>query len=374
MTRNQIIGRARQIDTYWRRSWNPDLRCVLLNARLPMEYAMMAPLHQRMRKDLRVKFYCSSPTEVGDPSIVFAEADDGIQRISPFRAALMKFDAYVAADFVWATLPRGTRRVQMFHGVAGKYGKIYDRPERSVREWDRLFFINRRRLDNFISSGAIDHDSPASRLVGMPKADCLVDGSLDRDKILTSLGLDPSRPTLLYAPTWTPYSSLNVMGEELVAELMRRGFNLIVKLHDNSLDLDPRNSGGVDWPGRLTPILRAGRGHLAGRETIAPYLAAADVMISDHSSAGFEYLLLDRPLIRLEIPELIVRTSIHPEYVALLAEASTSVRNVTQAVEAVERELADPGRLSECILLIACARCLPFKTCSLRCQLTPEAL
>ena len=69
-------------------------------------------------------------------------------------------------------------------------------------------------------------------------------------------------------------------------------------------------------------------------------------MISDHSSAGFEYLLLDRPLIRLEMPELIARTSIHPEYVALLVEASTSVRNVTKAVEAVERELADPGRLS----------------------------
>lgn len=307
---------------------------------------MMAPLHQRMRNDQRVEFFCSSPAEVGDPSIIFAEADDGIQRISPFRAATMKFDAYVAADFVWATLPRGTRRIQMFHGVAGKYGNIYDRPERSVREWDRLFFINRRRLNNFISSGAIDHNSPASRLVGMPKADCLVDGSLDRDQILTSLGLDPARPTLLYAPTWTPYSSLNVMGEELVAELMLRDFNLMVKLHDNSLDLDPRNSGGVDWPGRLAPILRAGRGHLAKRGTVAPYLAAADVMISDHSSAAFEYLLLDRPLIRLEIPELIARTSIHPEYVALLVEASTSVRTVAQAVEAVERELADPGRLS----------------------------
>src|SRR6266700_803406 len=341
MTRNQIIGRARQIDTYWRRSWNPDLRCVLLNARLPMEYAMMAPLYQRMRKDLRVKFYCSSPTEVGDPSIVFAEADDGIQRISPFRAALMKFDAYVAADFVWATLPRGTRRVQMFHGVAGKYGNIYDRPERSVREWDRLFFINRRRLNNFIATGAIDEKSGAARLVGMPKTDCLVDGSLDRNQILSSLGLDPSRPTLIYAPTWTPYSSLNAMCDELVGELVRAGYNLIVKLHDNSLDPNhPMNSGGIDWAGRLKPILSAETGHLAKPGSISPYLVAADLMISDHSSAAFEYLLLDRPLIRIEMDELIARTNIHPDYVALLIEASTSVRTVAQAIAAVERELA----------------------------------
>jgi hypothetical protein len=49
-----------------------------------------------------------------------------------------------------------------------------------MREWHRLFFVNERRLRNFIAAGAIDADSPAIRLVGMPKADCLVDGSIDR--------------------------------------------------------------------------------------------------------------------------------------------------------------------------------------------------
>ena len=95
----------------------------------------------------------------------------------------MKFDAYLAADFIWAKLPRGTKRIQTFHGVAGKYGNVYDRPDHSLREWDRLFFINQRRLNNFISAGAIDADSPAICLIGMPKADCLVDGSLQRDDI-----------------------------------------------------------------------------------------------------------------------------------------------------------------------------------------------
>jgi CDP-glycerol glycerophosphotransferase (TagB/SpsB family) len=347
MKRNQIIGLAREIDTHWRRRWDPDLRCVLLNARLPMEYAMMACVHLRMRKDERVNFYFTSPVDAGDRNRIFAEAGDGIRRISPFRAAFMKFDAYLAADFIWTTLPRGTRRVQMFHGVAGKYGNIYDRPAQSVREWDRLFFINQRRLNNFIATGAIDEKSGAARLVGMPKTDCLVDGSLDRNQILSSLGLDPSRPTLIYAPTWTTYSSLNAIGEELVRELVRAGYNLIVKLHDNSLDPNrPVNSGGIDWAGRLKPILSAGTGHLAKQGNISPYLVAADLMISDHSSAAFEYLLLDRPLIRIEMDELIARTNIHPDYVALLVEASTSVRTVAQAIAAVERELADPGRLS----------------------------
>lgn len=346
MKPDQIIGRARAMDTRWQRRWSPDRRRVLLTARLPMEYAMMAPVLQRLRKDKRISFYLTSPADAGHRKGIFAEAGDQSGRISPFHAAFMKFDAYLAADLIWITLPRGTRRIQMFHGVAGKYGNLYDRPERSLREWDRLFFINRRRLNNFIAAGAIDDNSPAARLVGMPKTDCLVDGSFDRAQILSSMGLDPARKTLLYAPTWTPYSSLNAMGEDLLSELIRAGFNVVVKLHDNSLDLDPRNSGGIDWAGRLRPILRAGAGHLAKPGSISPYLAAADLMISDHSSAAFEYLLLDRPLIRIEMPELIARTNIHPEYVALLVEASTSVRSAAQAVAAVERELADPGRMS----------------------------
>lgn len=307
---------------------------------------MIAPIHRRLSRDPRVEFLFTSSVHPDNARRIFADAGDAIEIISPARAALMKFDAYLAADFIWAKLPRGAVRIQTFHGVAGKYGNVYDRPDHSLREWDRLFFINKRRLNNFVSAGAIDADSSSICLIGMPKADCLVDGSLQRNDILQSLGIDPSRRTVLYAPTWTPYASLNVMGEELVAQLGRAGFCVIVKLHDNSRDSDPRNSGGINWVERLTPILQHHGGHLAARGTIAPYLVAADVMISDHSSAGFEYLLLDRPLIRIEMPELIARTNIHPDYVDLLVKASTTVQNAEETVRAVEAAYTDPAQLS----------------------------
>jgi hypothetical protein len=311
-----------------------------------MEFSMIAPIHRRLSQDPRVEFFFTSSVHPDNAPRIFSDAGDAIEIISPARAALMKFDAYLAADFIWTKLPRGARRIQTFHGVAGKYGNVYDRPDYSLREWDRLFFINQRRLNNFISAAAIDADSPAICLIGMPKADCLVDGSLQRDHILRSLGIDPARRTVLYAPTWTPYASLNAMGEELVTELGRAGFCVIVKLHDNSRDSDPRNSGGINWVERLTPILQQHGGHLAARGTIAPYLVAADVMISDHSSAGFEYLLLDRPLIRIEMPELIARTNIHPDYVDLLVKASTTIRNAEETVRTVEAAYSDPTPLS----------------------------
>jgi len=344
--KRQIVRWMRELDTQWQRTRNPERRRVLVNAGLPMEFGMIAPIYRRMRSDPRVQFFFTSTVRPNEAPRIFAEAGTGLPLVSPAQAAWLKFDAYIAADLIWTKLLRGTKRVQTFHGVAGKYGNLYDRPESSLSEWDRLFFINRRRLNNFIASGAIEADGPVARLVGMPKADCLVDGSLRRDEILQSLALDPARPTVLYAPTWTPYSSLNAMGEELVTQLANAGFCVIVKLHDNSRDPDPRNSGGIDWVGRLTPILQRTGGHLAERGTISPYLVAADAMISDHSSAAFEYLLLDRPLIRVEMPELLASTNIHPDYVALLAEASTSVRSVPQAVSAVEYSLSDPNRLS----------------------------
>jgi CDP-glycerol glycerophosphotransferase (TagB/SpsB family) len=228
----------------------------------------------------------------------------------------------------------------MFHGVGGKYG--FDAPTESMRPWDRLFFVNRRRLSNFIAAGAIDADSPAVRLIGMPKVDCLVDGSIDRRAVVEGLGLDPSRPTVLYAPTWSPASSLNKFGLELIERLGALPVNLIVKLHDRSRDLRARYSGGVDWAARVNAVLPAGRGVVAPHWDICPYLAAADVMITDHSSAGFEYLLLDRPLVRIHVPELIESANIHRDYVHLMATAAESVETADATVAAVERGLADP--------------------------------
>jgi CDP-glycerol glycerophosphotransferase (TagB/SpsB family) len=242
---------------------------------------------------------------------------------------------------MWASLPRGTARIQVFHGVGGKYG--FDAPDRSMREWHRLFFVNERRLRNCIAAGAIDPDSPAIRLIGMPKADCLVDGSIDRADVLASLGLDPSNPTVLYAPTWSPASSLNAIGVELMTALARQPINIILKLHDRSRDVRDRYSGGVDWVARMRPLLPSGRGVIAPGHDISPYLVAADLMITDHSSAGFEFLLRDRPIVRIHRPELITLANIHADYVKLLASVSESVGDVTQAVSAVERGLADPA-------------------------------
>ena len=340
----RALDAVRRLDTRFSRYRDPHTRDILFDARTAMEYAMMAPVHQALAEDPRVRVWMTSSERPHKLDAIYSQMAAPAPAIYPRRAMTMRFDACLAADFVWASLPRGSRRVQMFHGVAGKWSHIYDRPVNSMREWHRLFFINRRRLRNYVAAGALDAGSEAIRLVGMPRSDSLVDGTLHRDAVLESRGLDPSRRTVLYAPTWTPHSSLNAIGEAVVSGLVDAGYTVLVKLHENSFDPAYENSGGVDWTARLTPILKRGTARLIREANASPWLVAADVLITDHSSVGFEYLLLDRPLVRVEMPELIKRANVAREYVELIASASFTVHDASGVLEQVERAFADPRR------------------------------
>ena len=340
---------------------------ILVDGRTAVNYEMVAPVVRAMSADPRVRFSFTASEEPHRLETIYKDAPAGTRLIGPRRAALHKWGAYLTSDFMWASLPRGAARIQMFHGVGGKYG--FDAPTESMRDWHRLFFVNERRLRNFVASGAIDPQSDAVRLIGMPKVDCLVDGSLERDRILEGFGLDPALPTVLYAPTWSPASSLNLLGVDLIEQLVRRPVNLIVKLHDRSFDLRPQYSGGVDWIARLTPLLERPTARLANSANITPCLAAADVMITDHSSAGFEYLLLDRPLIRIEVPELIAQANIHADYVRLLADASHSVTTASEAARAVDAAQSDASTLSDTRRLVAADLFYRPGTATARCAL-----
>jgi CDP-glycerol glycerophosphotransferase (TagB/SpsB family) len=346
MSSRNYIEWLRGLDKRWQRNRGGERRRILVDGRTAMNYATVAPVVERLQKDPRIQIFFTASESPNQLREIYADARPPHQLIKPKNAAMMHFDAYLTADFLWARLPRGTRRVQTFHGVAGKYRTVYDSPADSMRGWDRLFFINKRRLQNFIDTGAVDADSPAIRLIGMPRLDCLVDGTLQRDAIVTSLGVDPSRKTVLYAPTWSRYSSVATMGEDIVKRLGAAGYAVIVKLHDRSRQADDYHSGGVDWGARLEPLLQATGGVLATGSNSSSYLMAADVLITDHSSVGFEYLLLDRPLIRIHVPELLEKTDIEPVYVQLMAEAATSVNDIDELCAAVDENFAEPSSKS----------------------------
>jgi CDP-glycerol glycerophosphotransferase len=119
-----------------------------------------------------------------------------------------------------------------------------------------------------------------------------------------------------------------------------------VKLHDRSLDIDPRYHGGINWRARMKALERPGRIRYVETPDATPLLAAADVMVTDHSSVGFEFLVLDRPLIVFDAPDLPRAARINPEKVALLRSAATVVRSPAALARAATASVADPSRLS----------------------------
>jgi hypothetical protein len=282
------------------------VRRVLIEVRSPMNLEVLRPIWAALAQDPRVELTFTAEEDAWvRPSL---EAVGLADRLVPRRDVLWRrFDLGFNAD-PWNALDlkRCWRRVNFFHGVAGKYD--LDDPRAIGRNvdfsiYDRLMFANEDRLNRYVEAGLVRRDRAA--LVGFPKIDDLVNGRWSATAVRSELGLEPSRHTILYAPTFAPASSLHLAGEAIVEQLLDAGHNVIVKLHDRSMVPHPKYTANIDWPERLARFTGRPRYAFATGAHAGPYLAASDLMVTDHSTIGFEFALLDRPLVVFDAPDLL---------------------------------------------------------------------
>jgi len=69
-------------------------------------------------------------------------------------------------------------------------------------------------------------------------------------------------------------------------------------------------------------------------------------MITDHSSIGFEFYLLDRPLVVFDAPDLVRVARINPDKVAALRSAARVVHTAAEAAAAALDEIEHRERRS----------------------------
>jgi len=319
-------------------------REVLVELRTPVYHAVLGPVAEGLAADpdVRVWYTCEERERLDKlvPAGRFLSRKEGEWR---------RFDLYMNADpWAPATLRRCSHRVNFFHGVAGKYD--LDEPRSLPLEYeryDRVAFINRDRMHRYLNAGIVRASQAV--LVGYPKLDRLATGGYDGSAIRAQLGLEQGRPTALYAPTYSTASSLHLAGEDIVRTLVGANFNVIVKLHDRSLDPDPRYNAGIDWRARFEALERAegpSRVRFSTASDSSALLAAADLMVTDHSSVGFEFLVLDRPLIVFDAPDLPAAARINPEKISLLRSAATVVTTCDELAALAPSALANPQCLS----------------------------
>ena len=326
--------------------WTSGVR-VLVDVRTPMNLSILRPVWNRLRADDRVQLRFCAEDHTG---VLEALERDGLVNglITRDAAGPMRWDLALTAD-AWnhARLRRCRRVMQFFHGVAGKYD--LDNPRMlaaaGLHRIDRIAFINEDRMQRYLASGVIRPEQAV--LVGYPKSDDLLNGHWPPGPVRAGLGLDPARATVLYAPTFSPASSLHLAGPAIVSALLASGVNVIVKLHDRSMKPDPRLSDGVDWPARLSSFETDARFALARDADAGPYLSAADVLVTDHSTVGFEFALLDRPIIVYDAPALRGAARIDEEKWDLLRSMAEVVTSPASLQQTVRESLAAPGRLTE---------------------------
>ncbi len=318
---------------------------ILFTGYAPVHFVCFRPIYERVKRLPGVQIFFSGGREGDDPNGPPLTAQELFR---PFRLPaerVLSLDAMrrQAFDLVFCGhssgyFPRQDReRVQIFHGVSFRNMAV----RRDVLVYDRLFIVGPYMMRAFRENQLLRRGDPRCVPIGFPKTDRLVDGSLDRSAILRRLGLSGRRPVVLYAPTGQKFNSLETdLGEEVIRRLRDAGrYDVLIKLHDH-----PRDKS-VDWSARLRPVLDR-HTKLVRDYDVVPYLYVADLLITDASSVSSEYALLDRPMVFLDVPQLIA--AMQAKGVSLDLETwgrkgGVTVRWPDEAVDAVRWSLAHPA-------------------------------
>lgn len=314
----------------------------------PVHFVCFRPIYERLLRIPGIEVFLSGGRDAGPEGGEPLTAEQlyapfGVPRNRVIELARMReqtfdltFCAHVSGYFPKDDL----ERIQLFHGVSFRNMAV----RRDVLVYDRLFLVGPYMRRLFTSKELLRDRDPRLVNIGFPKLDRLVDGTLDRRAILAQLGLTGDRPVILYAPTGQKDNSLEHTGEAVIERLRRTGaYDLLIKLHDH-----PRDRG-TDWPARLAPMLDA-HTKIVTDFDVVPYLFVADLLITDASSVSNEYSLLDRPMVFLDVPQLLA--AMQKKGVALDLDTwgrkgGAVVRWPDEAVDAVAAGLAHPERESE---------------------------
>lgn len=310
----------------------------------PVHFVCFQPIYERLRRSRDIDVFLSGGREAapGRPALTAA------QMYAPFRvprSRVIGLNQMRARDFdmvfcahVSGYFPRNDEeRVQLFHGVSFRNMAV----RRDVLVYDHLFIVGPYMKRLFTGQQMLRETDPRLVPIGFPKLDRLVDGSLDRRALLRRVGFSGRRPILLYAPTGQAGNSLEHTGEAVLQRLKKTGkYDILIKLHDHPRDRT------VDWPARLEPLLDE-HTRLAKDFDVVPYLYLADLLITDASSVSNEYSLLDRPMVFLDVPQMLA--NMRKKGVALDLETwgrkgGATVQWPDEAVEAVASALARPRR------------------------------
>jgi hypothetical protein len=180
-------------------------------------------------------------------------------------------------------LPPNVKTAQLGHGIGPKPSYYH----KSSTPMTVRFIEGEARLSK------IEELYPEGNFIqlGYSKLDPLFSGD-EPGLNLMSLGLDPKRKTILYAPTFNP-SSLECFPDDWPNDFP--DFNILIKPHTFTFTID-------QYAGQRKKLKKWSEFenvHVASQEDLSllPFMAVADILLSEASSTLFEFVAMDKPVI-----------------------------------------------------------------------------
>ena len=225
---------------------------------------------------------------------------------------LLTTDVLVANDIVSKHLVKGPRvhYLQLWHGTplklighderAHSYTGAQAHLKRMVRDvakWDYLVSPSPACSEIFRSAFGFEGEVWET---GYPRNDVLrsPDAEERRDEIRRQLGIEPGSLAVLHAPTWRDDDKTDdgrfrqsvLLDPDTMAAALPEGSRLLLRLHRNVTD---RPAAGKD--GFVLDV--------SSHPDIAELYLAADVLVSDYSSAVYDFAVTGKPIL-LFAPDL----------------------------------------------------------------------
>lgn len=278
-------------------------------------------------------YYHKIRNDVDDPgSIVYALSFRQMLKIAAADAFITSHGLHLFIVFKWFT---NAKFIDVWHAVSFKGWK--EDGFKLQQSYDAVWTSSDSMRKMYIDRYKIN--AKKAKVTGYARTDQLVNGTLEREKIISKYSIPKASKYVLIAPTWAqdvkgrpllpfgmkPNNFFKIL-DELAGSL---GAHIIFRTHLNSGD-------AINVPNLSNTSFMP----YSKYEVVEPFLFIADVLVSDWSSVSIDYLPLNRPAIFLNVPAPYKDPfNIDPKY-----RYGDIVDSLSELVEAIASNVSTPKK------------------------------
>ena len=285
-------------------------RPVLLVAETPMMLDHALEAWELIASDRTLRGHLTMPRRFADVAVRAAGEHHLVLHRWPWLTRLRWWALVVTANHI-SPYPRNVPTVRLQHGMDG-VGKVLHGQGFTYGAARVLRHDGAPAYTRILESSEHVREHIVARLPQLAGSIVAV-GNLTADRVLE---LDAERdalrsrmigegPVVAMLSTFGTHSLLETMGSDLLAEVVRlqraHRYRFVMCTHPNLWSRQRKLA--EPWDEQLLALEHHGIAVARPGADWRPYLAAADVAVSDHTSVCIPYALLGRPLITAQVPD-----------------------------------------------------------------------